>query len=66
MRAVVDTEPRSLEKARAWRDSVGAPNLVHCTGGARVAWQPARSGVRRLPAEQLVGRLAGSYGGASR
>ncbi len=60
MRAVVDTEPRTLEKARGWRDSVGARSLVHCTGAPRVAWQPPREPVRRLPAEQVVGRLAGS------
>ncbi len=60
MRAVVDTEPRSLAAAAGWRESVGARNLVHCTGAARVAWQPAREGVRRLPAEQLVGKLAGA------
>lgn len=60
MRAVVDTEGRSLETARAWARDVGARNLVHCAGGARVAWSSGRGAVRRLPAEQVVGRLAGA------
>lgn len=60
MRAVVDTQPRTLKDGVGWRDSVGARHLVHCTGATRVSWQPVREGVRRLPAEQLVGRLAGA------
>ena len=61
MRAVVDTEPRSLASARAWRDLVGAEHLVHCGGAGRAALVVAGARARRLPAEQVVGRLAGSF-----
>jgi ATP phosphoribosyltransferase regulatory subunit len=60
MQAVVDTEARPLASARRWADVVGAVNLLHCTGGASVAWAPARGRLRRLPAEQVVARLAAS------
>ncbi len=66
MRAVVDTQPRSLYAARRWRSSVGAQNLLHCAGTDRVAWDAPGDRVRRLPAEQVVGRLAGEAGSARR
>jgi hypothetical protein len=60
MRAVVDTEPRRLASALEWREALGAEHLVHAGGGRTVAWSaaatPAR--VQRLPAEQVVARLA--------
>ncbi len=59
MRAVVDTEGRSLGAAREWRRSVGAANLLHCGGGPLVSWVAGEGRLRRLPAEQVVGRLAG-------
>jgi ATP phosphoribosyltransferase regulatory subunit len=60
MQAVVDTEPRPLIAARRWAAVVGAANLLHCSGAASVAWAPARGRLRRLPAEQVVARLAAS------
>jgi ATP phosphoribosyltransferase regulatory subunit len=58
MRAVVDTEPRTLPSARRWAGVVGAVNLLHCTGPAGVAWAAPRERLRRLPVEQVVARLA--------
>jgi ATP phosphoribosyltransferase regulatory subunit len=60
MRAVVDSEPRGLPGARTWLGQVGAANLLHCAGGDRVAWVNPAGRLRRLPAEQVVARLAGS------
>ena len=60
MRAVVDSEPRALAPARAWREQVGAVNLLHCPGPDRVAWATASTRLRRLPPEQVVARLAGA------
>ena len=60
MRAVVDTEPRSLQAARGWMQTVGAGNLLHVTGPGPVRWVDGSGGSRRLPPEQVVGRLAGS------
>jgi ATP phosphoribosyltransferase regulatory subunit len=60
MHAVVDTEPRPLAAARRWATVVGAANLLHCAGAASVAWAPSRGRLRRLPAEQVVARLASS------
>jgi ATP phosphoribosyltransferase regulatory subunit len=58
MQAVVDTEARPLAAARRWAAVVGAANLLHCNGAASVAWARARGRLRRLPAEQVVARLA--------
>jgi ATP phosphoribosyltransferase regulatory subunit len=58
MQAVVDTEARPLAAARRWAAVVGAANLLHCSGAASVAWARARGRLRRLPAEQVVARLA--------
>jgi len=59
MRAVVDTEPRRLAAAQEWRSALGAEHLVHAGGGQTVAWSaPGGSRVQRLPAEQVVARLA--------
>jgi hypothetical protein len=60
MRAVVDTEPRRLAGALEWRAALGAAHLLHVGGGRTVSWSPAGTpaGVRRLPAEQVVARLA--------
>ena len=59
MRAVVDTESRSPAEARTWWRAVGATNLVHCRGGARVAWSADGQRTRTLPPEQVAARLAG-------
>jgi ATP phosphoribosyltransferase regulatory subunit len=59
MRAVVDTEPRRLEAARAWREALGAVQLLHVTGGRTVALAGADGVVHRLAAERVVARLAG-------
>jgi ATP phosphoribosyltransferase regulatory subunit len=60
MRAVVDTEPRSLAAAREWRRVIGAVHLVHCPATGAVHMVPADGRSRRLPAEQVVARLAAS------
>jgi ATP phosphoribosyltransferase regulatory subunit len=59
MRAVVDSEPRSLPAARTWLGQVGATNLLHCSSQDQVAWVDSAGRLRRLPGEQVVGRLAG-------
>jgi len=59
MRAVVDSEARGLPGARTWLGQVGAANLLHCAGRERVAWVNPAGRLRRLPAEQVVARLAG-------
>ena len=59
MRAVVDTQARSLEDARAWWRAVGAANLVHCTSDTRASWTSAGKRARTLPPEQVAARLAG-------
>jgi ATP phosphoribosyltransferase regulatory subunit len=60
MRTVVDTQPRGLAGARGWAESLGAHNLLHVDGAGLVGWVPAAGRLRRLPAEQVVARLAGS------
>lgn len=58
MRAVIDTEPRRPAEARGWWRTTGAVNLVHCRGEATVSWTPRGQRMRRLPPEQVAGRLA--------
>jgi ATP phosphoribosyltransferase regulatory subunit len=60
MRAVVDTEARRLAAALEWREVLGAEHLVHVGGGRTVAWSAAAtpSRIQRLPAQQVVARLA--------
>jgi ATP phosphoribosyltransferase regulatory subunit len=60
MRTVVDTQARGLAGARGWSRSLGAHNLLHVGGGGLVGWVPPGGRMRRLPAEQVVARLAGS------
>jgi len=59
-RAVVDPEARRLAAAMEWREALGAEHLVHVGGGRTVAWSAAATPTRvqRLPAEQVVARLA--------
>src|SRR5579859_53428 len=59
MRAVVDTESRSHAQSTAWWHSVGAVNLIHCHSDSTVAWTVHGQRTRRLPPEQVAGRLAG-------
>lgn len=63
MRAVVDTEARSLAAARDWRRSLAAANLVHCSDGTGVSWAAGEGRPRRLPPEQVVARLAATVSG---
>jgi ATP phosphoribosyltransferase regulatory subunit len=58
MRTVVDTEARTLAAARAWAAAVGAGNLLHSSGPDRLTWVPAGGRARRLPAGEVVSRLA--------
>lgn len=60
MRAVVDTEARTLAAATEWAGQVGAVNLVHCAGGSPVAFAGADGQVLKLPPEQVVARMAGA------
>jgi ATP phosphoribosyltransferase regulatory subunit len=59
MRAVVDTQARSPEEARAWWQAVGAANLVRCTSDTLASWTSAGKRARTLPPEQVAARLAG-------
>ena len=59
MRAVVDTQPRSQVESKAWWHAVGAVNLIHCHSESSVAWTVRGQRTRRLPPEQVAGRLAG-------
>ena len=59
MRAVVDTQARNPAEAKTWWRSVGALNLIHCVSESTVAWSARGQRTRRLPPEQVAGRLAG-------
>jgi ATP phosphoribosyltransferase regulatory subunit len=59
MRAVVDTQARNQAEAKAWWRAVGAVNLIHCASESTVAWTARGQRTRRLPPEQVAGRLAG-------
>ncbi|MGH7762929.1 MAG: ATP phosphoribosyltransferase regulatory subunit, partial [Candidatus Dormibacteraceae bacterium] len=59
MRAVVDTEARTAAEANAWWHAVGATNLIHCHSASAVSWAVLGKRSRRLPPEQVAGRLAG-------
>jgi len=59
MRAVVDTEPRGPAESKAWWRAVGAVNLIHCANDSTVTWTARGQRARRLPPEQVAGRLAG-------
>jgi ATP phosphoribosyltransferase regulatory subunit len=59
MRAIVDTQARTQAEAKAWWRAVGAVNLVHCTSESAVSWTARGQRSRRLPPEQVAGRLAG-------
>src|SRR5207237_5480921 len=52
MRAVVDTESRTQDAARAWWQAVGAANLIYCTDGSTVTWTARGQRGRPLPPEQ--------------
>jgi len=60
MRAVVDTQARDQAESKTWWRAVGAVNLVHCMNNSTVAWTAVGQRTRRLPPEQVAGRLAGS------
>jgi ATP phosphoribosyltransferase regulatory subunit len=59
MRAVVDTQSRTPEEAKAWWRAVGAANLVHCSSESRTSWTATGRRSRTLPPEQVAARLAG-------
>jgi ATP phosphoribosyltransferase regulatory subunit len=59
MRAVVDTEARDQAASKTWWRTVGAVNLIHCQNDASVSWTARGQRARRLPPEQVAGRLAG-------
>jgi len=60
MRAVVDTQPRNHNEAVEWWRAVGAANLVHCHTATSTSWSASGRRLRKLPPEQVAGRLAGS------
>ena len=59
MRAVVDTQARDQAQSKTWWRAVGAVNLIHCMNDSTVAWTAVGQRTRRLPPEQVAGRLAG-------
>jgi len=59
MRAVVDTQARDQAASKTWWRTVGAVNLIHCQNAASVSWTARGQRTRRLPPEQVAGRLAG-------
>jgi ATP phosphoribosyltransferase regulatory subunit len=59
MRAVVDTQARDQPAAKAWWRNIGAVNLIHCRNESKVSWTARGQLTRRLPPEQVAGRLAG-------
>jgi ATP phosphoribosyltransferase regulatory subunit len=59
MRAVVDTQSRTGVEAKGWWHAVGATNLIHCHNDSDVSWTVRGQRTRRLPPEQVAGRLAG-------
>ena len=59
MRAVVDTQPRDPAQARAWWQTVGAVNLIHCQNKSAASWTARGRRTKQLPPEQVAGRLAG-------
>jgi hypothetical protein len=59
MRAVVDTQSRDQAASKAWWRTVGAVNLIHCRNESSVSWTARGQRTRRLPPEQVAGRLAG-------
>jgi ATP phosphoribosyltransferase regulatory subunit len=59
MRAVVDTQARDQPAAKAWWRNIGAVNLIHCRNETNVSWTARGQRTRRLPPEQVAGRLAG-------
>ena len=59
MRAVVDTQARDQAASKAWWRTVGAVNLIHCRNESNVSWTTRGQSTRRLPPEQVAGRLAG-------
>ncbi len=58
MRAVVDTQARDHDEAKAWSQAVGAVNLIHCRSETTVSWTARGARARRLPPEQVAARLA--------
>ena len=52
-------EPLAAAAAARFREDVGARDLIHCSGAAAVSWSAGRAS-RRLPPEEVVGKLAGS------
>jgi ATP phosphoribosyltransferase regulatory subunit len=59
MRAIVDTQARDQAASKTWWRTVGAVNLIHCQNEASVFWTARGQRTRRLPPEQVAGRLAG-------
>jgi ATP phosphoribosyltransferase regulatory subunit len=57
MRAVVDTQPRSLAAALEWRRFLGAQHLLYVGRPGRVAWADGDTELRRLPAERVIAEL---------
>ena len=59
LRVALAAEPLAAAAAARFREEVGARDLIHCSGAAAVSWSAGRAS-RRLPPEEVVGKLAGS------
>jgi hypothetical protein len=56
---VVATPSKNQVQSKAWWHAVGAVNLIHCRNESTVSWTARGHRTRRLPPEQVAGRLAG-------
>ena len=59
MRAVVDTEARDQEEAKAWWSAVGAANLVYCRSGSDFSLTRHGQRSTRVAPDEVANRLAG-------
>jgi ATP phosphoribosyltransferase regulatory subunit len=63
MRAVVDTEARDQEEAKAWWSAVGAANLVYCRTSSNVSLTKHGQRASRVAPDEVANRLAGGVPG---
>jgi ATP phosphoribosyltransferase regulatory subunit len=63
MRAVVDTEARDQDGAKAWWSAVGAANLVYCRTGSNFSLTRPGQRASRVAPDEVANRLAGGMPG---